>query len=193
MIDHQRGGIVDSIDVSHPPTEEVNYGPSNLPPNIDIIAEATLVEDHRNNSNNYHHGGGSGEDDNDDVDTLGLHWDEAPSLGGAQDDSASVAVSAITAPTVLINRGNRSAMSTTEDGSSSPQHPLEVSEQSPRLADEETGNNCTAPTTTATACIVVHATPVRDDPFSFLETKSGKVAMVVAFNSMIMTLGLLGG
>ena len=35
-----------------------------------------------------------------DVDTLGLGWDEEPNLGGAMPDSVSVAISAITIPTV---------------------------------------------------------------------------------------------
>ena len=73
-----------------------NYTNDNLPPNIDIIAEATLVvqeEDDpaiaNDNEDNETSAG---------VDTLGLRWDDEARLGGAADDSASVAISAITTP-----------------------------------------------------------------------------------------------
>jgi len=69
-----------------------NYTNDNLPPNIDIIAEATLVvqeeDDPAANDNETATG----------VDTLGLRWDDEARLGGAADDSASVAISAITTP-----------------------------------------------------------------------------------------------
>jgi len=73
-----------------------NYTNDNLPPNIDIIAEATLVVQEEDDP--------AIANDNEDnetstgVDTLGLRWDDEARLGGAADDSASVAISAITTP-----------------------------------------------------------------------------------------------
>ena len=59
----------------------------NLPPNIFIIAEATLVveeqeEDHQGNKDH-------------EANTLGLYWDKEADRGGDMDNSASVAISAI--------------------------------------------------------------------------------------------------
>ena len=63
---------------------QTSMGPA-LPPNIDIIAEATLVV--QNNSS---------DDEEDDVDTLGLAWDEEANRGGVVNDSTSVDVSLLT-------------------------------------------------------------------------------------------------
>ena len=65
-------------------------------------------------------------EDDDDVDTLGLQWEASPELGGAPDDSASVAVSAITAPTALRQVDHEVDVIS----SRRPQNPPEV-EQSP--------------------------------------------------------------
>jgi len=147
----------DSGTASDPPSEVQVYDLHNLPPNIDIIAEATLVEDDR-------HGSGTN-----DVGTFGLHWGDEPPRGGAYDDSASVAISALTDPALV-------AAGITE--SQSP--PIETHD------DEERGES-------ARANIVVHAIPM-DGPLACLETKSGKIAASIALLSIaVLAIGLILG
>ena len=86
-------------DVPYVPSE-IPYNSSNLPPNIDIIAEATLVEDHNSTEQNQEQQIPQSNDDTD-LDTLGLHWGDIPCQGGVYDDSLSVAISTITTPTIL--------------------------------------------------------------------------------------------
>ena len=87
-----------------PPYYSHNYTNENLPPNIDIIAEATLVPNPDDRNENGSRGGRGdvvvedGTSSGDDVDTLGLGWDDEAELGGAALDTVSIAVSAITTP-----------------------------------------------------------------------------------------------
>ena len=52
----------------------------------------------RSNNIDIDDGTSSSNDKDNDVDTLGLRWDDEANLGGAELDTSSVAVSAITAP-----------------------------------------------------------------------------------------------
>ena len=96
-----------------------NYTNDNLPPNIDIIAEATLVVQEEENP--------AIANDNEDnetassVDTLGLRWDDEARLGGAVDDSASVAISAITTPSYTPAPHPSAPSVTTEELERNPQ------------------------------------------------------------------------
>jgi hypothetical protein len=96
-------------------------GPA-LPPNIDIIAEATLVP----NQND-------GSDDEEDVDTLGLAWDEEANRGGVANDSTSVDVSAMTTsvgnnvPPLLPAVVRRSVSTGEHDGSRGLSNPTRIS------------------------------------------------------------------
>ncbi|EJK62486.1 hypothetical protein THAOC_16898, partial [Thalassiosira oceanica] len=90
----------DAADGPGPPPRQApppRYTADNLPPNIDIVAEATLVSDGQDN--------GEDDDESDESrsrDTFGLEWDDRPGLGGVAPDSAlSVGgVSRITQPHV---------------------------------------------------------------------------------------------
>lgn len=80
----------------------------NLPPNIDIIAEATLVVQDEDDEDydveaqeNDDYDEGEGDDEEDDADTLGLSPNMTPALGGAMDNDGVSVVSAMTNPTVL--------------------------------------------------------------------------------------------
>ncbi len=70
---------------------------ANLPPNIDIIAEATLVPNQGDIEAQEEE-----EEDDDDVDTLGLPYHLSPPLGGAMGNVDGVSVvSAMTNPTAI--------------------------------------------------------------------------------------------
>mmetsp|Transcript_1226 Transcript_1226/g.2612 ORF Transcript_1226/g.2612 Transcript_1226/m.2612 type:complete len:539 (-) Transcript_1226:1602-3218(-) len=158
------------------------YNMQNLPANIDIIAEATLVEDDWNHS---------------DVDTLGLHREDVPPPGGAYDDTVSVAVSAITNPAMAHDdaaaatvRTRRNDDSSETTGSQSPHHnPLQATVTTASMAmassahdDEERGETLdgTEQSHATRSTIVVHATPVKEGPLAFLQEKSGKIAASIA-------------
>jgi hypothetical protein len=72
---------------------------SNLPPNIDFIAEATLVpqQDEEDPQDEQEDG------DDDDVDTLGLPPHISPEVGGAMDNDGVSVLSGITNPTTMEN------------------------------------------------------------------------------------------
>ena len=99
------------------------YSNDNLPPNIDIIAEATLVpntpDDDPYSSN------GRDSPVSNAMDTLGLRWDEEANLGGADPDTASVAISAISNPSFLpigsVQGGSRSLPPVRSVNARSPQ------------------------------------------------------------------------
>ena len=163
---------------SDPPSGFQLFNAQNLPPNIDIIAEATLVEDNRSDDSRT-----------DAVDTLGLHWEDTPQLGGAYDDSASVAMSAITAPTVARDVNDISSGSRTTGSGQSPHHCPQHATVTTMMStappvDEERGE--TQGTHTTQSSELVHATPVNDGPLAFLETKGGKIAASIAVISIVV-------
>ncbi|KAL9182518.1 hypothetical protein ACHAXT_013170 [Thalassiosira profunda] len=135
-----------------------------LPPNIDIVAVATLVEE------NDHDRGG---------------------MGGADAGStlsASVSLSAITAPTVHPRESGETSV--TSRNQSQQIHPMEL-EQGPISSRGDDGR--TVPSST-----LVHATPVSEGPFAFLETKGGKLAtlavlVLIAILTVGLSVGLAGG
>ena len=97
------------------------YTNDNLPPNIDIIAEATLVP----NTPDDDPGNGRDTPVSSAMDTLGLRWDEEANLGGADPDTASVAISAISNPSFVpigsVQVGSRSLPPVRSVNARSPQ------------------------------------------------------------------------
>ena len=203
--------------------------PGMLPGNIDIVAEATLVEDHQyeNHGTTRQQGGAYDDDDgdcdgdDDDADTLGLRGNDFPERGGVGDDSASVAVSAMTTPTVLRrdddnyhdeattsptaddngaiatrsadNNGEAATAPMTEDESrrTGRQSQLRTTDVE---AGEAAGGGEGGGQTDQSIIVVAHAVPVNDGPFAFLETKSGRVAAsVAAILMVVLAVGLGAG
>jgi len=153
-----------------PPSESSD--PSNLysngnllPPNIDIIAEATLVVEN-----------------DPDTDTLGLQYHDEPHHGGADvNDTTSVAVSAITSPMfpapLLTSEGD------IETGVGGVRGAIAGETTERDNTEEEQNEN------------VYQATIVNDGPLAFLQTKSGKIAasvsgVLIIFLSIGLAVGL---
>lgn len=164
------------------------YSNGNLPPNIDIIAVATLVVE--NSASDSEEG---------DTDTLGLAWGDEPRLGGADEsDTASVAISAITTPYIPtipltiqrqiltsagdIESGDDEAVQTSsrENTDSVSTHAATAGE----LTGDHEDNNKK----------VYEATLVTDGPLAFLQTKSGRIAAGVSgILIILLSIGLAVG
>ena len=148
---------------SSDPTSLHSNGNS-LPPNIDIIAEATLVVEN-----------------DPDTDTLGLQYFDEPRLGGADvNDTASVAVSAITSP--IFPTPRLTSEGDIEMGIGEVRGTI-TGETTERNKEEEKENEN-----------VYEATIVNDGPLAFLQTKSGKIAAGVSGILIIcLSIGLGAG
>ena len=193
-----------------------------LPPNIDIIAEATLVvqdeedEDYdveAQENDDYDEGEEDGEED--DADTLGLSPNMAPTLGGAMDNDGVSVVSAMTNPTVLENgtvvsspppiRGDISVPRRRSiDPSSMPlistfvESGCAAHDASESVIRAHCENSVIHGSTTASAPdnlgTVYEAEIIEDGPLHVLRSKSGKVMCSVSIAIiLILSLGLAFG
>ena len=123
---------------------------SNLPPNIDIIAEATLVPE-----NNYDDEAAEQDDEDVDTDTLGLPWDAEANRGGVANDSTSVDVSALTTPIPAVVRHS---VSTREPQGLSSTNPTRNSTDVP--SDIENNNSDGREDVSPTEGPIAHAEPM---------------------------------
>lgn len=193
-----------------------------LPPNIDIIAEATLVVQDEEDENydveaqendDYDEGEEDGEED--DADTLGLSPNMAPTLGGAMDNDGVSVVSAITNPTVLESGTVASSPPPIRGDITVPRRPSIDSSFMP-LVSSTPDSGCAVPdasvsvirahcensvihgsTTDASAAnlgTVYEAEIIEDGPLHVLRSKSGKVMCSISIAIiLILSLGLAFG
>lgn len=193
----------------------------NLPPNIDIIAEATLVIQQDEEDEDYDveaqenddYDEGDGEEDEDDADTLGLAPYMTPALGGVMDNDGVSVVSAMTNPTVLENNGTVASSPIREEIVVPRRRSIDSSSMPLISASVESG--CVAPdasesvirahcensvihgsTTAASANLgtVYEAEIIEDGPLHVLRSKSGKVMCSISIAIiLILSLGLAFG
>ena len=168
---------------------------ANLPPNIDIIAEATLVPNQGDIE--------AQEEEDDDVDTLGLPHHLSPPLGGAMGNVDGVSVvSAITNPTAIgdipnqpittISFRNRHAVH--EAPVDNPTDDEEAQVTAAAVSDKDKDANSSQEQTQDTSSTTIYkAEPMKDGPMHFLRSKSGRVICGVAVAATILVLSLCLG
>ncbi len=200
----------------------MNINAVNLPPNIDIIAEATLVvqdeEDGdydveaQEDGDDYDEGEEDGEE-GDDADTLGLSPNMTPALGGAMDNDGVSVVSAMTNPTVLesgtvvsspirgdivVPRRRSIDSSLMPLVSSTPDSGCAVPDASVSVIRAHCENSVVHGSAAAAAPdnlgTVYEAEIIEDGPLHVLRSKSGKVMCSVSIAIiLILSLGLAFG
>jgi hypothetical protein len=163
---------------------------ANLPPNIDIIAEATLVPNE-----------GDTEVQEDDVDTLGLPHHLSPPLGGATGNVDGVSViSAMTNPTAIGDTSTStqpiSTISFRNSQAAVQEAPVDIptNDEEAQVADaaekDKDVNSSQEETQDTSSTIIPKAEPMKDGPMHFLWSKSGRVMCGVAVAATILVLSL---
>ena len=172
---------------------------ANLPPNIDIIAEATLVPNQGDIE--------AQEEEDDDVDTLGLPHHLSPPLGGATGNFDGVSVvSAITTPTAIgdtststqpistISFRNRQAVqeAPVDNPTDDEEAQVTAAAASDKDKDANSSQGQTQETTTTSTTIIPKAELIEDGPMHILRSKSGRVicGAAVAATILVLSLGL---
>jgi hypothetical protein len=171
---------------------------ANLPPNIDIIAEATLVPNQGDTE-------AQEDDDADDVDTLGLPHHVSPPLGGATGNFDGVSViSAMTNPTAIAGDTPNQPISTISFRNSQAavqEAPVQVvnptDDEEAQVAagaaekDKDAISSQEETQDTSSTTIIPKAELIEDDgPMHFLRSKSGRVMCGVAVAATILVLSL---